>query len=320
MPKINKTIREPKNTNINGKIYCRMCMSYKSPANFYEATNHILDKNNLMSVCRECCNELYQTYFAIHNNLEIALDLTCRDLDVIYDTDALTQTKSHIESLLSKGKKANAVFGYYKSKLSTTTKNNTGIDSFRYQDSGFNSNRLNTIEPLDENIEEVDQDVKIYWGKNKDNWEYDFLENEMYRLKTDFECPDYGMEMIMKDICCINLEIERIRQGLEKGDVTKLITSRSSLMNDGNLKPVQATGADKNEKVSFGVFIKKWENEDPISKTMDDEMKRYIDTYMVGHLAKMEGLNNEATRLYDEAIKEFTIDFTSVGKEEYEEE
>ena len=111
----------------------------------------------------------------------------------------------------------------------------------------------------------------------------------------------------------------KIRQGLEKGDITKLIESRSKLMNDGNLKPVQSTGADKNEKLSLGVFIKKWENEKPIRQEIDDEMKRYIDTYMVGHLAKMEGLNNETVKKYDEAIKDYTINFSDIHSEEDDE-
>ena len=94
----------------------------------------------------------------------------------------------------------------------------------------------------DENFFEITNDIVKYWGKGKDSWEYEFLDREMTKITTSFECPDYSMEMLMRDICFVNLSIERIRQDLEKGDIAKLIKTRSELMNDANMKPVQATG------------------------------------------------------------------------------
>jgi hypothetical protein len=325
MPRTKTNTKQPE--KVSGEGYCRKCQKTKDLNGFYKATNPFLDSNGFMSVCKDCCNEVYDYYFSLYKNMEKALDLTCQDLDVRFNKQVFEQTQSHIEKLLSTGKTANSVFGYYKSKLGSTGKNNEKIDSFRYKDSDHLkelqfeiANRNNNIDiELTESDFELTEKIIKYWGKNKEFWEYEFLEEQIYKLKTDFECPDYGMEMIMKDICFINLNIERIRQGRENGDIPKLIESRSKLMNDGNLKPVQATGADKNEKMSLGVFIKKWENERPVTKTLDDEMKRYIDTFMVGHLAKMEGLNNEAVRKYEEAIKEYTIDFSSVKQYDDEE-
>ena len=45
---------------------------------------------------------------------------------------------------------------------------------------------------------------------------------------------------------------------------------------------------------------------------MDDEMKKYIDTYLIGHLAKMEGLNNDLVKQYEEAIREYTLDMETI--------
>jgi len=87
-------------------------------------------------------------------------------------------------------------------------------------------------------------------------------------------------------------------------------------MTDANMKPVQATGAEANDQITFGTLIKKWENEKPIPSHLDDEMKKYIDTYMVGHLAKMEGFNNDLVNKYNESLKEYTIDLNSLDDEE----
>ena len=169
------------------------------------------------------------------------------------------------------------------------------------------------------NDDSIEDEVKRYWGLGYTKDEYGYLEYEKTKLTTSFECPDYGMEMIMRDICFINLEIDTLRRERKENSqktLTNLIDTRSKLMNDANMKPIQSTGADGNDQVTFGTLIRKWENERPIPKPLDDEMKEYIDTYMVGHLAKMEGLHNEMTEKYDREIAKYTINFEDVRKQQ----
>jgi hypothetical protein len=73
--------------------------------------------------------------------MEKALKLTCESLDICFNSQALIETKSHVEKLLQQGKKAEKVFGYYKSKLMSTGKNNAGLSFFRYKDSDLNDNK-----------------------------------------------------------------------------------------------------------------------------------------------------------------------------------
>lgn len=287
------------------KSYCRKCTQWKAIDNFHETTNPLLDTNGRLSVCKECANDVFLHYYRIYGDMRKAIVYTCRDLDIRFSEDALSQAQVHIEKMKARGHKPRNIFGYYKSKLGSFGRANKGYDSFRFIDSDPNEAEVVIKFDTDEDIEE---ELVKYWGEGKEPWEYRFLDNEMFKMKTDFECPDYSMEMIMKDICFLNLEIEKVRKG-KSGDIVKLINTRSTLMNDGNLKPVQSTGADRNERVSFGVFIKKWENEKPIEKRLDNEMKQYIDTFFIGHLAKMEGLDNEIVRQYEEALNEYTIDF-----------
>lgn len=294
------------------KVYCRKCMKMQAVSNYFEATNPFIDSNGWLSVCKECCGKIYNHYFAIYGNMKDAIDYTCRDLDIRFSEPALQQTQTQVENAANRGKKTKAVFGIYKSKLSSTGKRNEGYDQLRYKDSDRILHSVDkdtdTLEMKDDYV--ITNETIKYWGKGKTAWEYGFLDEEMTKIQTSFECPDYGMEMLMRDICFINLDIEKIRQGTESGDVNKLIESRSKLMNDANMKPVQSTGADANDQVTFGTLIKKWENEEPIPVTLDDEMKEYIDTYMVGHLAKMEGLRGDVVDKYEEAIKEYIVDIS----------
>lgn len=192
---------------------------------------------------------------------------------------------------------------------------NIDIDDFKDEDSTSNNNSSITF---------ISDEEISFWGKGYTEEEYIFLENEKHKLMVSFECPDYGMEMIMKDICFINLEIDQLRQerkGNNQKTLTNLIETRSKLMNDANMKPIQSTGSESNDQITFGTLIRKWENERPVPKPLDDEMKEYIDTFMIGHLAKMQGLNNETTKKYDEALSEYTVKFEDIQKdEEYEDD
>lgn len=292
------------------KIVCVCCGNDKQ-SDFYVSNNDDYKYFKKIPWCKNCIDNFYLEYFTTYDDNQKAIYYLCRKINIPFSFSAFEGAKRNSE------KKGWKIYqSYIKQINSLGDVNNHGVC---FDDTSDGIEVAQTIIDIDTDSDYIvsEQDIK-YWGKNKDAWEYEYLEEEMYRLKTDFECSDYGMEMLMRDICFINLEIEKIRQG-GKGDVTKLIESRSKLMNDANLKPVQATGADKNEKLSFGIFIKKWENERPVSKTLDDEMKKYIDTYMVGHLAKMEGLTNEFVKQYDDAIKEYTIDFSALRSEEYDE-
>jgi hypothetical protein len=126
------------------------------------------------------------------------------------------------------------------------------------------------------------------------------------------------MEMLMRDICFINLEIEKTRQG-GKGDVTKLIDSRSKLMNDAKMKPIQATGAEANDQFSFGVFIKKLENDKPTDEPLDewkdpDNFEKWHKIF-VGHMAEMNDIENDIVKEYSEIIKPYSVSRDEDGDE-----
>jgi hypothetical protein len=310
IPKPKKIAATPHRIKVSlGDGYCRKCKTVWSLTKFYEATNPMIDANGFMSVCKDCCNRIYEQYFIIYNNMEKALQLTCQDLDVRFSHDALKQTQSHAEGCLVKGKPSDKIFGLYKSKIGSTTKHNDSIDGFRYRDSEIvmedKAERLSSESPISDALLE-------YWGRNHEPYEYEFLDAEMTKIQSSFECPDYGMEMLMRDISFINLDIEKTRLGVSKYDISKLIETRSKLMNDAKMKPIQATGAEANAQVSFGTMIKRWETTKPVPTTLDDEMKKYIDTYMVGQLAKIEGMDNDITQKYDNELKPYTIDFDEI--------
>lgn len=270
--------------------------------NYYIANDAtIFSGIGYIPICKDCLYKKANQYYNRYNDMQKTIYYMCRKVDIAFDS-------AIFDAAERKGKNnTKKVFQSYMTQYNSLGKENNTQLNF---DDGEHLETIINIEDVDsDGKNEVSKDMTIFWGRGLKDWEYEFLENELVQLKTDFECNDYGMEMIMKDIAFINLDIYNARSQNQTKAVTSLIKTRSNLMNDGNLKPIQATGADKNEKMSLGVFIKKWENEKPIEEKSDDEMKRYIDTFMVGHLAEMQGIENDFTQKYREAIDEYTIDF-----------
>lgn len=291
-----------------GKIACQKCRKLKAPSSSnYYVNGHPLFNWDKFEVCKDCTNEYIGEkgsdgyLFRVYSMLAL--------LDKPFLADLWEQRDMEWQKYIP------TLSSFYK--------------GLTFKDSVFLGTGKPTIaqKQTSEGEEIYYEDVlelTKYWGRGYTNEDYQYLEEEKVKLMSSFECPDYGMEMIMRDICFINLEIEKIRQEQKANgskEISNLIKTRSDLMNDAKMKPIQATGADANDQISFGVLIKKWENDRPIPQGLDDEMKSYIDTFMIGHLAKMEGLNNEMTEKYDKALSEFTINFDEINKnKEYDDD
>ena len=89
-------------------------------------------------------------------------------------------------------------------------------------------------------------------------------------------------------------------------------------MDTGGIKPKQNNMDTLSEAQTFGTLIAKWENERPLPE-IDPELQdvdkigTYIDVFFRGHLAKMMGLKNGLSNLYNKYMKRYTV-----NKPEYE--
>lgn len=298
----NKKIKEPSELP---KKCCTNCGTSKRLSENFYLSNNKFEKDGRMNVCKSCIKKGINL-----NDLSSVLNI----LKMMNRPFLQDQWASAINE--AKRKNSDDYFGVYIKTLLFNFKDWT------WSDNGTESIEEHPSEPSPELVDIDDdyiEELHRYWGKGYTTEEYQYLEEEKIKLMSSFECPDYGMEMIMRDICFINLSIERSRREKNANaskEITNLIKTRSDLMNDAKMKPIQATGSEANDQMTFGVLIKKWENEKPIPQMPDDEMKKYIDTFMIGHLAKMEGLNNELTERYDAEIAEYTIDFEDIHRQD----
>lgn len=275
-----KKVRSPK--IVSGEGYCRKCQKTMPLSKFYEATNPQIDTNGFMSVCRECCADIYDMYFSLYNNFEIALKLTCQDLDVRFSEDALKQTQSHIEKLLSQGKKADKVFGYYKSKLGSTGKNNEKLDSLRFKDSEFEKIINNEVS------DDIDDDLILFWGKGFDSIDdYIFLETELGNWKQTHKCDNQAEITLLREICIKILEIRKARE--IKDSTSNLQKELQELMKTASVDPAKANVASAGKSQdAWGVWVKdieqfrpaEWHDQQEKYKDMDG-LIAYIKDYII---------------------------------------
>ena len=242
--------------------YCRKCMRIKSVENFYVATDFYLDSNGFMSICRDCCNEIYSLFLQNETTMERTLLRICRLLNLKYDERAIEATQVHLQTLIDRGSDGSNVFGVYKSKVMAVSKVNPG-------ERGDTSQNYTFVEPNSETVQtarEVEVRNKEYyedaWGKGMTEIDYDYLEQEFSKWKRTTKCDTQSEEILVREICHKQNEIRKKR---EVGDsVDGFVKSLQELMKNSALTPATQNVANSGRYAeAFGVWIKDIENLTP---------------------------------------------------------
>ena len=94
-------------------------------------------------------------------------------------------------------------------------------------------------------------------------------------------------------------------------DTDKLVKSLNEAMAASNLQPRQNVSNSSSDTLTFGQLIEKWEAEESIEPDPEfedvDGIKKYINVFFKGHLAKMMGLKNAYSQEYDEYMEQYTV-------------
>lgn len=159
------------------------------------------------------------------------------------------------------------------------------------------------------------------WGEGLTAYEYNFLDNEKYKIESSFENNDYGMNWIIEEVAWTALKIDKRKK--DSKDYADLTTQMGKLMNDGSMKPVQSTGANAQEALTYGLLIKKFENErptpdpDPLWADVDG-IKFYIRVWFLGHLCALLGIKNAYSEEYYEELAKYTVDVVDDEESEFD--
>ena len=290
---------------------CPCCAtSYKSlDGNFPASQSEMyVGWNYHLPICRKCLDRTYEHYVEAYGNDEdMAIRRICEKFDIYYSTRLLsasrkiTKDRSRIHTYISK---ANLI--QYKGKTFDTT-----LDEERKGD---------VIETLDDVKNDKKTKLKTvkFFGTGFSDDDYQYLQEQYDDWTTRHECKTKAQEEVFKRICFKQLEILKATRN---GENTKdLDYTYQQLLDTANLKPKQTNMDALAEDRTFGQLIRIWENEKPIPEP-DEEFRdvdgigRYISIFFLGHLAKMVGIKNKFSRMYEEEMNKYTV-----TKPEYEED
>ena len=245
------------------KYYCRKCMEFKTDTHFYKATDFFLDSNQMFSVCKECIEDIYNSFFSVEGTMEKTLLRMCKILNVRYDESAIESTKKHIQTYEERGLESGNIFGTYKSKLGALQATQIG--------SRDTEEDLTYVEPSLEVIQSIPSkeipDIEYYedaWGKTDKLTldDYEYLETEFSRWNKTTKCDTQSEIVLVREICHKQNEIRKAR--VEGASTGNLVRQLQEIMKNSNLTPLQQNAADSNKFAdAFGVWIKDIENLTP---------------------------------------------------------
>lgn len=260
-------------------IYCRRCMEEKNERDFYTAVDYDLDKNGKMSICKSCCNDVFDSSFTIEQNFEKALLRTCRILNVAWDGIAVSAAKSQIDKWQIDGKKDIQFFGIYKSKLSSFAgRASSGLSSLvfnEYPNLEMSSEEEASDEEKNNNSYE---ELKAFWG----DYPLDkliFLQEEFNKLGAAEAKDDRAKIIILKQICYQLLVMEDKRLSGDT-NVEKEFKVLDAMLKSAAIRPDQKKVGDGNRSSdAFGVWISDIEQYRPAEWYEDQDIYKDVSNF-----------------------------------------
>lgn len=299
------------------KYYCCSCGKdyVTQKGNFYACTRSPLWKGNngYVPICKSCSEAFYESLISFYSgNEEHALKHMCATYDWYYNEDAsiMTKAQAHIGT---------PRISMYPSKSGTAQvarKGATYLDTVRDDEERFQkTSNILVKEELNETEDKTGEDefevtkaMVRTWGAGFSPSQYQFLEEEYADWISKNVCKTKAQEELFHNIALAQLDVRVARQN--GGDVPKAQRALQDLMNSANILPKQNSDNVLADTQTFGTLLKKYEENDPIPEPDDrwrdvDGIRKYMNTWFRGGLAKALKIENENTRLYDEAVEEY---------------
>lgn len=297
---------------LDGSTICTRCgMAYgRRKGNFLTSYSPMYKGIGYLPICKKCTETLYNQYLAQCNDAKAAVRQMCRALNIYWHDEIFNKVyqKNTTRSLMTgymMQSNANKYIGKcYDDTLSAegtlwnVTINKSGQVNFGQGDTQTD-------------VEDISPEVIAFWGTGMDAQMYRELEQRkaywLDRLPDDLEV-DIGTEVIIKQICMLELDINKARA--DGKPVDKYINTLNTLLGSGNFKPAQkkdTSDAEFND-TPMGVWLYRWENKRPLpEKYKESSLLKYIFIWM-GHVLKMLGRKNGYSKMYEDEINRLKVE------------
>lgn len=314
-PKINTDKAAAVKPAISGNEPCRCacCQELfpKYTGSFTPTNFPLFSSTGYYPVCKKCTDNLFlELTDFFEGSEEKAIEAICMMYGLYFHESPLAAS---LKSSVHRSR-----IHTYTSKLNQKLlSGKSWLDTLKERAEKENSHIIQTLTDAGES-----KTVKLctvkFFGTGFSDDDYIFLQDQYDDWTTRNECKTKAQEEVFKRLCFKQLEILKATRN---GDNTKdLDKTYQDLLDTANLKPKQTNMDALSEDRTFGQLISLWENEAPIPEPSPefedvDGIGRYISVYFLGHLAKMVGVKNRFSRMYEEELQKYTVQ-----KPEYEED
>ncbi len=301
--------------NASGSV-CRKCgTAYgRLKGNFPVSYGQLYKGVAYLPYCRECVEGLYNSYHTECGDAKMAARQLCRKLDLYWNEkqfEAIEKTSASRSIMTAYINRVNGVKNAGKSYDDTLREEGTMWDTPVACSVSTKAEPTPTAVSSGRPIIDVPDEVTEFWGSDFEP-EFVLKLDKRYKQWTDGVDLDKGSVSLYKQICILEEMISK--DAAEGKPVDKNMNMLNTLLGSLNQKPVQKKEADSSsDNTTFGEWIRKWENLRPIPEP-DPELRdvdgivRYITVFFFGHLARMLGIKNAYSKLYDEEIAKLRVD------------
>ena len=242
-------------------VYCRKCMKQLPASKFYDAVDMgKIDSNGKFSVCKDCVQTIYDELYTEYNSMEKAIHKMCIMLNLKYSNDAMSATKTHVQTLLEKGNNVKAIFSIYKMKVVATNKS---MEKNIAQDDGYED--IGTIfidKPIEPTKLHLPPDTIVFWGNDLEPEDILFLENEYINFKNTHSAETYAEVILLKQVCYTLLRIRDLRRNNE--ETSEAVKELQTLMKNMAISPNALSSASGSKGAdTFGMWIADIEQDEP---------------------------------------------------------
>lgn len=295
---------------------CRKCgAAYgRMKGNFAVSYSQLYKGAGYLPYCKQCVDDMYNTYFAQCKDPKKAVRQMCRKLDLYWSED--------IYSYVNLRSSARSIMTAYIARANSTqyigrSYDDTLMDEGTLWDDAEirHGNQDDGVDVLDSPPDDayVDPEIRDFWGAD---FAPDFI------LKLDKRYKDWtggqdgldkGSISLFKQICILEETIAR--DAAAGRPVDKNMNTLNTLLGSANLKPVQKKSeADlAMENTPLGVWIDRWEHKRPIPEPDPafkdvDGIIRYITIWFYGHISKTLGIKNVYCEMYEKEMARMKVE------------
>ena len=310
-------------------ICCRCGTAYGRKKGYFPVSYAGLYRGTgFLPFCKSCVDAMYNEYVTQCEDPKQAVRQMCRKLDIYWNE---------------------AVYNRVAKKATTRTmmtnyiqaSNNLSYAGKSYDDTLIAENRLwekrsATVEPEPEeevpvpdagdnrevSLNDIPNEVIEFWGIGYTPEMYQNLEQRRtYWVNSlpESSMNDAGTEARIRQICTLEIDIGRLSAAGKSAD--KQIGMLNKLLDSIGLNAGQRESDAALEKTPFGVWIDRLEHERPVADP-DPELKdvdgivQKISIWFLGHAARMLGIKNMYSQMYEDKMKEFVIEGTDLDEED----